>query len=460
MSLDHEANGVRHISAEQGAIVRNDKEDSLEDLIRSIRAATHQASPTLKEKPTRLPQPDMLVALNGSTDAGSYRIGTSSASSGELNDQSIPYADDALATHLKGMANGLDLSRHAQSFAQDYFSRLDARTRHVDALDTEKWELQEEVAKLGRLHDRAAKELARKSHELSIASATIAGLQVELDRIRQAIAQADRQASHREARFLEANVEVECLGRNLARISEQLRDEIMARQAAEQTREDAAARIASLEQAAMLLHSKVADYQLVNEQLTGKLSRQMAVQQELQARLSTVEHERGVLKDCASAAQERAAELERELHSLQRRATALFADQAMVRTAPGETRERGGEATGLRRQTSEAEIAKLREERDVARRDHATVKAQLADLRLRGMTDELALARCRDENRELHRRLETLTRQDRMLQDRHAEPAADETEDLERAFDGLDLLATGELSAANDGDPGAARKAS
>ena len=439
MSLDHTANGARHISAEEGAVVRKGNEDSLEDLIRSIRAATHQASIPLKEKSTRSPQPDTLVAFPGSVETSSSPAHPGRISSSLSDYSSRPHADDLAAS----------------SFAQGHFAGPNEQTCHLDTLDTEKWELQEEVAKRERLHDRISKELARKSRELSIASATIAGLQVELDRTRQAIAQADRHASHREARFLEANVEVECLGRNLARISERLRDEIMARQAAEQAREDFASRLATLEQAAMLLHSKVADYQILNEQLTGKLSRQRAMQQELQARLSTVEHERSVLKDCASAAQERAAELESELRSLQRRATALFADQVTVRATPAEA---GEQATG--RQTSQAEIAKLREERDAARRDHATMKAQLADLRLRGMTDELALARCRDENRELHRRLETLTRQDRTHHDQHAEPAADETEDLERAFDGLDLLATGELSAANDGDPAAARKAS
>lgn len=363
--------------------------------------------------------------------------------------QSILRAGDDLAAHLKGVEDGL--SRHAWSSVQDYSARLDAQTRHSDAPDTEKWELQEEVAKLKRLHDRTSKELERKSRELSIASAAIADLQVERNRTRQAIAEADRHANQREARLLKANVEVECLGRNLAQISEQLCDEIMARQAAEHAREKVASRLADLEQAAMLLHSRVADYELLNGRPTGKLSRQMAVQQDLQARLSTVEHERGVLEDCAAAARQRAVELERELRSLQHRATALLVDQAVVRAPLSHVGQRAGEAAGHWR--PEAEIAKLREERDAAQRDCAAVKVQLADLRLRGMTDELAHARCRDENRELHHRLETLTRQDR-----HSGPAADDGADLERAFD--ELLATGALSAANDGDSTVTRKAS
>ncbi|TIN44209.1 MAG: hypothetical protein E5Y30_45960, partial [Mesorhizobium sp.] len=66
-----------------------------------------------------------------------------------------------------------------------------------DAPDTDKWELQEEVAKLQRLQDRTSKELGRKSRELSIASKTIADLEVQLDRARQTIAQADRHAGQR-----------------------------------------------------------------------------------------------------------------------------------------------------------------------------------------------------------------------------------------------------------------------
>ncbi|WP_292177958.1 hypothetical protein [Mesorhizobium sp.] len=396
-------------------------------------------------------QPDTPAASFGSMQKDSSQAGNGRVSSPLPSYQAILRAGDDLAAHLKGVEEGLELSRHAWSSVQDYSARLDAQTRHADAPDTEKWELQEEVAKLKRLHDRTSKELERKSRELSIASATIADLQVERNRTRQAIAEADRHANQREARFLKANVEVECLGRNLARISEQLCDEIMARQAAEQAREKVASRLADLEQAAMLLHSRGADYELLNEQLTGKLSRHMAVQQDLQTRLSTVEHERGVLEDCAAAAQQRAVELERELRSLQRRATALLVDQAVVRAPLSHVGQRAGEAAEHWR--PEAEIAKLREERDAARRDCAAVKGQLADLRLRGMTDELAHARCRDENRELHHRLETLTRQDR-----HSEPAADDGADLERAFD--ELLATGELSAANDGDSTVTRKAS
>ncbi|WP_136619764.1 MULTISPECIES: hypothetical protein [Mesorhizobium] len=450
MSLNHEANGARHISADGSAVVQKGDNDPFEELLRSIRAATHQASPLFEDELTRLAQPDTPAPL-GSTETGSSRTQTRRGSSPLSSHPLSLHTGDDLAAHLKGVAEGLELSRHAWSFVQDYFARLDAQTRHADALDTEKWNLQEEVAKLERLHDRGSKELERKSRELSIASATIADLQVELDRARQVIARADRHADQRATRFLEANVEVERLGRNLARISEQLRNEIMARQAAEQAREDVASRLAGLERAAMLLHSKVADYKLLNEQLTGKLSRQMAVQQDLQARLSTVEHERGVLDDCAAAAQERAAGLERELRSLQRRATALLVDQAVVRAAPSQFGHRAEDVAG--HWHPEAEIAKLREERDAARRDCAAMKVQLADLRLRGMTDERAHARCRDENRELHHRLETLTRQDR-----HSGSAADDSADLERAFD--ELLATGELSAANDGDSTVTRKAS
>ncbi|QND68560.1 hypothetical protein HB777_34540 [Mesorhizobium loti] len=450
MSLNHEANGARHISADGSAVVQKGDNDPFEDLIQSIRAATHQASPLFEDEPTRLARPDTPAPL-GSTETGSSRTQSRRGSSPLSSHPLSLHTDDDLAAHLKGVAEGLELSRHAWSFVQDYFARLDAQTRHADALDTEKWNLQEEVAKLELLHDRGSKELERKSRELSIASATIADLQVELDRARQAIARADRHADQRATRFLEANVEVERLGRNLARISEQLRNETMARHAAEQAREDVASRLSGLEQAAMLLHSKVAEYKLLNEQLTGKLSRQMAVQQDLHARLSTVEHERGVLDDCAAAAQERAAGLERELRSLQRRATALLVDQAVVHAAPGQFGQRAEDMPEHWR--PEAETAKLREERDAARRDCAAMKVQLADLRLRGVTDERAHARCRDENRELHHRLETLT-----PQDRHSGPAADDGADLERAFD--ELLATGELSAANDGDATVTRKAS
>ncbi|MER9582534.1 hypothetical protein [Mesorhizobium sp. M0276] len=448
MSLNHEANGARHISAEASAVVRRCDDDALEELIRSIQAGT--ASPFFEEKPNGLTQSDPLAASPASIQTGQGRHVSSPLS----RHQSILHSGDDLAAHLKGVAQGLELSRQAWSSLQDYLVRLDARTRHADALDTETWELQGATARLEHLHDRASKELERKSHELSIASATIADLKVELDSTGQAIAEADRHANQREARFLKANVEVERLGRNLARISEQLADEIMARQAAERAREDVASRLAGLEQAAMLLHAKVADYQLLNEQLTGKLSRQMAVQQDLQARLSTAEHERGVLNDCAAAAQERAAGLERELRSLQRRTTTLLVDHAVVRAPASHVGDGAGEAEHWRR-ASQAEIAKLREERDAARKDYAAVRVQLADLRLRGMTDELVHARCRDENRDLQHRLETLTRQDR-----HSGPAADVSADLERAFDELDLLATGELSAANDGDPAGARKAS
>ncbi|ESY75450.1 hypothetical protein NKJ90_16140 [Mesorhizobium sp. M0051] len=449
MSLNHEANGARHISAEASAVVRRRDDDALEELIRSIQAGT--ASPFFEEKPNRLAQSDPLAASPASIQTGQGRHLSSPLSS----HQSILHSGDDLAAHLKGVAEGLELSRQAWSSLQDYLVRLDARTRHADALDTETWELQGATARLEHLHDRASKELERKSRELSIASATIADLKVELDRARQAIAEADRHANQREARFLKANVEVERLGRNLARVSEQLADEIMARQAAERAREDVASRLAGLEQAAMLLHAKVADYQLLNEQLTGKLSRQMAVQQDLQARLSTAEHERGVLNDCAAAAQERAAGFERELRSLQRRTTTLLVDHAVVRAPTSHVGDGAGEAAEYWRRASQAEIAKLREERDAARKDYAAVRVQLADLRLRGMTDELTHARCRDENRELQHRLETQTRQDR-----HSGPAADVSADLERAFDELDLLATGELSAANDGDPAGVRKAS
>ncbi|MFC3325666.1 hypothetical protein [Mesorhizobium cantuariense] len=452
MSLNHEANGARHSSAEGSAVVPKGDDDAFEELIRSIRAATHQASSLFEEKPaTRLAQPDTLAASVGSSQTDSSQTQTNRVSSPLSSYQSILRAGNDLAAHLKGAEERLELSRHTWSSVQDYFARLDAQTRHADAPDTEKWELQEEVAKLKRLHDRTSKELERKSRELSIAGATIADLQVERNRTRQATAEADRHGNQREARFLKAKVEVECLGRNLARISEQLCDEIMARQAAEQAREKIASRLADLEQAAMLLHSRVADYQLLNEQLTGKLSRQMAVQQDLHARLSMIEHERSVLNDCIAAAQERAVELERELRSLQRRATALLVDQAVVHAPPIHVGQRAEGAAEHWR--PEAEIAKLREERDAARRDCAAVKAQLADLRLRGMTDELAHTRCRDANRELHHRLETLARQDR-----HSGPAADDGADLERAFD--ELLATGELSAANDGDSTVTRKAS
>lgn len=450
MSLNHKANGARHISAEGSAVVRKGDDDPFEELIRSIRAGTHHASALFEDKPvTRLAQPDMLAASLNSIKTGSSQA--QRVPSPSSNHQSR--AGDDLAVHLRSVAEGLELSRRAWSSVQDHLARLDAQKRHADALDTEKRELQDKVTKLERLHDRVSKELERKSRELSIASATIADQQAERDRTRQAIAEAGRQANQREARFLKANAEVERLGRNLTRISEQLRDEIMARQAAEQAREEAVSRLSGLEQAAMLLHSKVADYQFLNEQLTGRLSRQMALQQDLHARLSTVEHERGVLNDCTAAAQERAVELERELRSLQRRATTLLVDQAVARAPPSYIGDRAEETAGHWRHTSEAEIAKLREERDAARRDCAAVKVQLTDLRLSSMTDELAHARCRDENRELHHRLEMLTRQDP-----HSRPVADEA-DLERAFDELDLLTT-ELSAANDGDPAVARKAS
>lgn len=417
MSLNHDANGARHISAEDSAVFRKGDEDPFEELIRSIRAATHQASPLFNEKPmSGLARPPSLAASRGSTSA---LTGSSQSRAGRL--------------------------------AQNHLARLDVQTHDADALDTAKWELQEEGAKLRSLHDRASKELERKSCELSIASTTIAELEVELNRARQTIAQADRHADQRAARFLEANVEVERLGRNLARMSGQLRDEIMAGQAAEQAREEDATRLAKLEQTAILLHAKAADYQLLNEQLTGKLSRQIVLQQDLQARLSTVEHQRGVLEDCAAAAQQRAAELENRLRSLQRRATALLVDQTVVRAPLSHVGQRAGEAAEHWR--PEAEIANLRQERDAARRDCGEMKVQLADLRLRGVTDELAHARCRDENRQLHHRLETLTRQDRPI-----EPAADDSADLERTFD--ELLSAGGLGAANDGDATATRKAS
>ncbi|MER9163993.1 hypothetical protein [Mesorhizobium sp. M0715] len=373
---------------------------------------------------TGLAQSDTLAASLGSTSArtGSSQARAMRGSSLLSNDRLDPRADDDLA-----------------------WSLVD---HDADAPDTDKWELQEEVAKLQRLQDRTSKELGRKSRELSIASKTIADLDVQLNKARQTIAQADRHAGQRATRFLEANVEVERLGRNLARVSGQLRDEIIARQAAEQAREDVASRLASLQQAAMLLRSKVADYQLQNERLTGKLSAQMLVQQDLQVRLSTVEHQRGVLGDCAATAQVRAVELEKRLRSLQRSA----ADQSVVRATPSVGQPAEGVAEH-RRQTSETEIATLRQERDAARRDYGAVKVQLADLRLRDMTDELAHARCRDENRQLHHRLETLRRQDPP-----SGPAADDNADLERTFD--ELLAAGELGAANDGDPTATRKAS
>ncbi|MBA1145107.1 coiled-coil domain-containing protein [Mesorhizobium neociceri] len=457
MSLNHEANSARHISAEDGAVVRKSDADPFEELIRSIRASTHQPSPLPEDKPaTRLPQQDMPAASPGSVQTVSTqtrRVSSSLPNHQSPNHQSIERTGDDLAAHLKSVAEGLESSRRAWSHVQDHFSRLDAQKRHADALDTEKWELQEEVARLEHLHDQASKELERKSRELSSASATIGDLQVGLSRTRQAMAEADRQTSQREARFLKANAEVERLERTLAQISEQLHDEIMARQAAEQAREEVASRLASLEQAAMRLHSKAADYQLLNEQLTGKLSRQQAAQQDLHARLSTAERERSALYDSATAAQERAAEFEAELRALQRRATALSVDQAVFRAPPNHFGERGGEAAEHRR--LKAESAKLREERDAARKECAALKVQLADLHLRGMTDELAHARCRDENRELRHRLETLTRQDRP-----GGLSADESADLERAFDGLDLLGTGELSAANDGDPAVTRKAS
>ncbi|ESZ26921.1 hypothetical protein [Mesorhizobium sp. L2C084A000] len=424
MSLNHEANGARHISAEDSAVVRRADED-FEELIRSIRAATHQALPLFEEEPvTGLAQSDTLAASLGSTSArtGSSQARAMRGSSLLSNDRLDPRADDDLA-----------------------WSLVD---HDADAPDTDKWELQEEVAKLQRLQDRTSKELGRKSRELSIASKTIADLEVQLNKARQTIAQADRHAGQRATRFLEANVEVERLGRNLARVSGQLRDEIIARQAAEQAREDVASRLASLQQAAMLLRSKVADCQLHNERLTGKLSAQMLVQQDLQVRLSTVEHQRGVLGDCAATAQVRAAELEKRLRSLQRSA----ADQSVVRATPS-VGQRAEDVAEHRRQTPETEIATLRQERDAARRDYCAVKVQLADLRLRDMTDELAHARCRDENRQLHHRLETLRRQDPP-----SGPAADDNADLERTFD--ELLAAGELGAANDGDPTATRKAS
>ncbi|MDF3215785.1 MULTISPECIES: hypothetical protein [Mesorhizobium] len=426
MSLNHEANGARHISANDSAVVRRADED-FEELIRSIRAATHQALPLFEEEPvTGLAQSDTLAASLGSTSA---RTGSSQAHA--MRGSSLLSNDDDLAWSL----------------VEDYVARLNAQTHDADAPDTDKWDLQEEVAKLQRLQDRTSKELGRKSRELSIASKTIADLEVQLNRARQTIAQADRHAGQRATRFLEANVEVERLGRNLARVSGQLRDETMARQAAEQAREDVASRLASLQQAAMLLRSKVADYQLHNERLTGKLSAQMLVQQDLQARLSTVEHQRGVLGDCAAAAQERAVELEKRLRSLQRSAP----DQSVVRATPS-AGQRAEDVAEHRRQTSETEIANLRQERDAARRDCGAVKVQLADLRLRGMTDELAHARCRNENRQLHQRLETLTRQDPP-----SGPAADDSADLERTFD--ELLAAGEIGPANDGDPSVARKA-
>ncbi|RVC19957.1 hypothetical protein EN879_28480, partial [Mesorhizobium sp. M7A.F.Ca.AU.002.02.1.1] len=126
-------------------------------------------------------------------------------------------------------------------------------------------------------------------------------------------------------------------------------------------------------------------------------------------------------------------------------------DQSVVRATPS-AGQRAEDVAEHRRQTSETEIANLRQERDAARRDCGAVKVQLADLRLRGMTDELAHARCRNENRQLHQRLETLTRQDPP-----SGPAADDSADLERTFD--ELLAAGEIGPANDGDPSVARKA-
>ncbi|RWN43260.1 MAG: hypothetical protein EOS03_26325 [Mesorhizobium sp.] len=435
MSLNHEANGARHISAEDSAVVRRADED-FDELIRSIRAATYQALPLFEEEPvTGLAQSDTLAASLGSTSA------RTDSSQARAMRGSSPLSDDRLDPRAVD-----DL---AWSLVDHDVGRLDAQTHDADAPDTDKWELQEEVAKLQRLQDRTSKELGRKSRGLSIASKTIADLEVQLNRARQTIAQADRHAGQRATRFLEANVEVERLGRNLARVSGQLRDEIIARQAAEQAREDVASRLASLQQAAMLLRSKVADYQLHNERLTGKLSAQMLVRQDLQARLSTLEHQRGVLGDCAAAAQERAVELEKRLRSLQRGA----ADQSVVRATP-RVGQRAEDVAEYRGQTSEAEIATLRQERDAARRDYGAVKVQLADLRLRGMTDELAHARCRDENRQLHQRLETLTRQDPP-----SGPAADDNADLERTFD--ELLAAGEIGAANDGGPtGGTRKAS
>ncbi|TIW88246.1 MAG: hypothetical protein E5V59_26135, partial [Mesorhizobium sp.] len=66
MSLNHEANGARHISAEGSAVVRKGDDDAFEELIRSIRAATHQASPLFEEEPvTRLAQPDTPAASLG-----------------------------------------------------------------------------------------------------------------------------------------------------------------------------------------------------------------------------------------------------------------------------------------------------------------------------------------------------------------------------------------------------------
>ncbi|RVB05186.1 hypothetical protein, partial [Mesorhizobium sp. M7A.F.Ca.CA.004.07.1.1] len=102
MSLNHEANGARHISAEDSAVVRRADED-FDELIRSIRAATYQALPLFEEEPvTGLAQSDTLAASLGSTSArtGSSQARAMRGSSPLSNDRLDPRAGDDSAWSL------------------------------------------------------------------------------------------------------------------------------------------------------------------------------------------------------------------------------------------------------------------------------------------------------------------------------------------------------------------------
>ena len=346
--------------------------------------------------------------------------------------QSIGRLSEDVDRQLSDLTERIEMARRTWSVLGTYSEDVSSEARKADAIEADRNTLVRELTKLKRSNDRLTKDLALKAGELDAAMDRVVALQLDLENTRNAASEHQETADRLAMELSRANSALTQVRAEAALINEQLEREMGEKQNAERARQELAAKLSRLQQAESLARNKAIEVGLQNEKLMEELPKLVSEQENLHTQLTNASRERGILQTRIVAAQDRIAQMEREIEELQSQAasagyaakTELEVAQAAQRTAERAQVETEGRYRDLQaqikegeawRRAAEAEIVKLRREVEVAKKENVSALGRLSEHNLKYMTDLLSLEQQREENRQLMRNIEYLAAENQRL---------------------------------------------
>lgn len=346
--------------------------------------------------------------------------------------RAFSHVNEDMEQQFQTLTERLALSRRTWATMKPYIEQLEVEIRKFDQLENDRASLSLEVSANRQSLDRVSKDLARVTGELAASNSRNGELRSELDQSRQQLLDANARIERLRVEAIKAQSDISYLRSDLAQLTSQLEREVVARESAEQSRQDMAQKYAKLQQVEAQTRHSAIETSLQNDKLMNQLPMLVAEQEKLHNQLRAAAREIGELQSRLMSAQDRVTQLENENQALHSQAaseaytarTELEMSQASLRTAERAQAELETRLKDLQgqlrdaeswRQSAEYEIAALERDLDGARREMANSSTKLSDLNLKYMTDLLSLDQYREQNKELQKNLEALLTENRRL---------------------------------------------